>query len=337
MCTHVFGDPAGHAGLDVAVDVRVGAGKLEPEGDVAVPACAERPRASRCCRCRSSGSSELLETVADDRVQQRLLAAEVVVERRGARGPARSVISRVTTGPPAASSSSWADREQQPVAGGEDLCDRGLFLKSSPCSVAIDTRFIPMVQTAMRVYATAAVRSSAAARRAPARRRLAPRGSGGDRARRRRAGDPGNSTPSCSSPPTSPPPRVSPPLSPKRSIASAASTSSSTTSEAAPHGRRLRHPEQLLGGRASTLICSPRSGSIAGLVPGHNRARATAPSCTSLPSRPGCRCGTAPSHTPPPRPPSPPTARASPTGHLPPAFQVDTDQPVSCQRPPPTS
>src|SRR6188768_2130615 len=43
-----------------------------------------------------------------------------------------------------------------------------------------------------------------------------------------------------------------------------------------------------------------------GLLPSMMR-RAVAPSCTSLPSRRGCRCGTAPSPTPPPRRRSPPT------------------------------
>jgi hypothetical protein len=82
MCARVLGDPAEDAGLDVAVDVRVGAGKLEPEGDMAVPACANVLERVVVLAPGTAAPQELLETVADDRVQQRLLAPEVVVESR---------------------------------------------------------------------------------------------------------------------------------------------------------------------------------------------------------------------------------------------------------------
>ena len=66
----------------------------------------------------AAAPQELLETVADDRVQQRLLAAEVVVERRcahprplgdlpGRDRPARRLVEQL------------GRREQQPVASGE--------------------------------------------------------------------------------------------------------------------------------------------------------------------------------------------------------------------------
>ena len=73
MCPHVLGDPARHAGLDVAVDVRVGAGKLEPEGDVAVPACANVLERVVAVAAGAAAPQELLETVADDRVQHACL------------------------------------------------------------------------------------------------------------------------------------------------------------------------------------------------------------------------------------------------------------------------
>src|SRR5258705_13916863 len=83
MCPDVLGDAAGDAGLDVAVDVGVRAGKLQPERDVAVPACANVLERVAVLAAGAAAAKELFEAVADDRVEQRLLTAEVVVERRG--------------------------------------------------------------------------------------------------------------------------------------------------------------------------------------------------------------------------------------------------------------
>jgi hypothetical protein len=82
MCAHVLGDPAEDAGLDVAVDVRVGTGKLEPEGDRLSQPGANVLERVVVLAPGTAAPQELLETVADDRVQQRLLAPEVVVESR---------------------------------------------------------------------------------------------------------------------------------------------------------------------------------------------------------------------------------------------------------------
>src|SRR4029077_13192586 len=106
--------------LDVAVDMRISAGKVEPEGDVAVPASANVLEGVAVVAAGATALQELLETVADDRIQQRLLAAEVVGERGcphprpvgdlpGRARPARSLVEQLGRG------------EQQPVAGGEVL------------------------------------------------------------------------------------------------------------------------------------------------------------------------------------------------------------------------
>src|ERR1700745_1790187 len=135
MCTHVLGDPAGHARLDVAVDMRISAGKVEPEGDVAVPASSNVLERGAVVAGGATALQELLETVADDRIQQRLLAAEVVVERRcphprplgdlpGRDRPARSLVEQLGRG------------EAQPGSGGEVL-PIGVCSSRHPYSIAM--------------------------------------------------------------------------------------------------------------------------------------------------------------------------------------------------------
>src|SRR5882724_9660320 len=82
MCPDVLGDGAGDAGLDVAVDVGVGSGELEPEGDVAVPACSNVLDRVAVVAAGAAAPQELLEAVTHDRVEQRLLAPEMVIQRR---------------------------------------------------------------------------------------------------------------------------------------------------------------------------------------------------------------------------------------------------------------
>jgi hypothetical protein len=61
MYAHVLGDPARHAGLDVAVDVGVGAGVLEPERDVVVPACTNVLERVVAVAAGTAGPQELLK------------------------------------------------------------------------------------------------------------------------------------------------------------------------------------------------------------------------------------------------------------------------------------
>ena len=72
------GDGAGDARLDVAVEQRVEARVVQAEGDVAVPAL---PDGVDRIVDRVARGDVLGEAVVDDRVDQPLLAAEVVVER----------------------------------------------------------------------------------------------------------------------------------------------------------------------------------------------------------------------------------------------------------------
>src|SRR6267378_6487763 len=119
MFPDVLGDAAGDAGLDVAVDVSVGAGELQPERDVAVPACANVLERVAVFASGAAAPKELFEAVADDRVEQCLLTAEVVVERRcshprplgdlsGRDRLARRLVQQL------------GGSEQQPVAGGQN-------------------------------------------------------------------------------------------------------------------------------------------------------------------------------------------------------------------------
>ena len=73
MCPDVLGDAARDAGLDVAVDVSVGAGELQPERDVAVPACANVLERVAVLRAGAAAPKDLFEAVADDRVSSACL------------------------------------------------------------------------------------------------------------------------------------------------------------------------------------------------------------------------------------------------------------------------